>query len=60
MTNQKHRIPLPIEAQHVGFFETPVAYCRLKEGEAPIQELEKAIRQNRAQDDGLTRSNFGG
>ena len=60
MTNQTQKSPLRVEAQHVGFFETPIAYCRLKEGEAPIQELENAIRQNRAQDGGLTRSNFGG
>lgn len=60
MTNPTQKTPLRVEAQHVGFFETPIAYCRLKEGETLIQELEKAIRQNRAQDNGLTRSNLGG
>ncbi len=60
MTNTRQATPLRVEAQHVGFFETPMAYCRLKEGEPLLQELTKSIRQNQAQTGGLSRSNFGG
>lgn len=60
MTNQKQQTPLRVEAQQVGFFETPVAYCRLKDGDSLMQELEKSIRKNQEQTGGLQRSNFGG
>jgi len=60
MANRTQHPPLPIEAQHVGFFETPVAYCRLKDGETLIEELKESIQKNRAQNDGLHRSNIGG
>jgi uncharacterized protein (TIGR02466 family) len=60
MTNQTQKSPLRVEAQHVGFFETPIAYCRLKDGEALIRELVKSIGKNQEQADGLQRSNFGG
>lgn len=60
MNQQVDHSPLRVEAQHVGFFETPVAYCRLKEGESLLMELEKSIRENRSQSDGLLRSNSGG
>jgi len=60
MTNQTKNAPLRVEAQQVGFFETPVAYCRLKDGEALIQQLETSIRSKQKQDTGLKRSNFGG
>lgn len=60
MTNQKQQTPLRVEAQQVGFFETPVAYCRLKDGDSLMQELEKSIRKNQDQTGGVKRSNFGG
>ncbi len=59
MTNQTQKYPLRVEAQHVGFFETPVAYCRMKEGDQLLIDLEKSIRQNRALTSGLQRSNIG-
>ncbi len=37
-----------------------MAYCRLKEGETLLQELEQHIRENRAEAEGLSRSNIGG
>lgn len=60
MKNSAQNSPLRVEAQHVGFFETPIAYCRLKDGESLIQDLEKSIRENQKQTGGLMRSNFGG
>ncbi|MBL4582719.1 MAG: hypothetical protein JKY29_12970 [Gammaproteobacteria bacterium] len=60
MTNQTQQSPLRVEVQHVGFFETPIAYCRLQEGETLIQELEKSIQKKRAQTEGLNRSNIRG
>lgn len=60
MPNPKSNYDYKIEAQHVGVFETPVAYCRLNQGESLFSDLEQAIRQQMAQDDGLNRSNIGG
>ena len=60
MTDDSQNSPLRIEAQQVGFFETPMAYCRLKEGESLLRELERSIQQNRISSDGLERSNIGG
>ncbi|GJM11887.1 MAG: hypothetical protein DHS20C12_02900 [Pseudohongiella sp.] len=60
MQNQTPKDPLRIKAQHVGFFETPIAYCQLEDGETLIRELEKSIRENQKADSGLERSNFGG
>lgn len=60
MTDQASTNPLRVEAQHVGLFETPIAYCRLKDGESLIQELETSIHKNRAEAGGLQRSNIGG
>ena len=51
---------LRVEAQPVGLFETPVAYGRLKNAEALMQQLEATIRERMAGDDGLARSNIGG
>ena len=48
-----------VEAQHLGLFETPVAYSKLSEAEALINDLEKAIRQRKANSEGLSRSNIG-
>ena len=50
---------LKLEAQHVGFFETPVVVSKLKNGEALLDDLEQAIRRNKAQQSGLSRSNIG-
>lgn len=60
MTNHLQKTPLRVEAQQVGFFETPIAYCRLKDGDSLIQELEKRVRKNQERSPGLKRSNFGG
>jgi len=60
MTNQTQKTPLRVEAQQLGFFETPIAYCRLKDSDSLIQELEKRVRQNQQRSTGLQRSNFGG
>lgn len=49
-----------VEAQPIGLFETPVAYCALKDGEALMDELESVIRRKKAEDQGLSRSNIGG
>jgi len=48
-----------VEAQPIGFFETPVAYGRLTRGEDLLQDLETAIRQRMAEDKGVSRSNIG-
>lgn len=50
---------LRAEAQHVGFFETPVAYCRLKDAESLLKDLEDRIRENKKEAAGLQRSNMG-
>ena len=52
--------PVKVEAQHLGFFESPVVYARLTESEQLLIDLEKAIRDNMAQSQGLQRSNIGG
>ncbi len=44
----------------MGFFETPVAYCQVKDSDALLRDLERAIRQNMADSGGLQRSNIGG
>lgn len=49
-----------IEAQHVGVFETPVAYCRLNNSESLLTDLNQVIRERMTQDAGLNRSNIGG
>jgi len=50
---------LKVEAQHVGFFETPVVVSRLKDGEKLMDGLECAIRRNQSQQQGISRSNIG-
>ena len=59
MVNTASRYNLKLEAQHVGFFETPVVVSKLKNGEALMNDLEQAIRRNKAQQSGLSRSNIG-
>ncbi|MFM1896299.1 MAG: hypothetical protein RLZZ385_1373 [Pseudomonadota bacterium] len=49
-----------VQAQPVGFFETPVAYGRLVDGEPLMNDLTSAIRQRKAADEGVKRSNIGG
>lgn len=56
----KKNDPIEMEAQPVGFFETPVAYARLKDSEALLQELENTIMRKRISSEGVTRSNIGG
>lgn len=60
MQNYDNTPPLKVEAQHLGFFETPVAYTRLKDAENLLQDLEEAIRLNMATSGGIHRSNIGG
>ena len=59
MNRPAHSYNLKLEAQHVGFFETPVVVSKLKNGEALMNDLEQAIRRNKAQQSGLSRSNIG-
>jgi len=49
-----------VEAQHVGFFETPVAYCKLNNGEGLLSDLDEVIRKHLSSQAGLKRSNIGG
>ncbi len=51
---------IKVEAQPVGLFETPVGFCQLKKADALLDDLEKSIRNNRAANEGLKRSNIGG
>jgi uncharacterized protein (TIGR02466 family) len=60
MAYQTSKSPLRVEAQHVGFFETPIAYCLLKDGESLMQDLGRSIKENQETAGGLSRSNFGG
>jgi uncharacterized protein (TIGR02466 family) len=60
MQDYKKLPPLKVEAQHLGFFESPVVYARLPESEQLLADLEKAIRDNMAKSTGLARSNVGG
>ena len=50
---------LKVEAQPLGFFETPIAYAQLKESEKLIYDLERSIHKNKASNAGLSRSNVG-
>lgn len=60
MRNHNNTAPLKVEAQHLGFFETPLAYTRLKDAEPLLEDLQTAINQNIAMSAGLNRSNVGG
>lgn len=60
MQNYDNTPPLKVEAQHLGFFETPVVYSRLKDADNLIQDLESAIHSNMKISEGLQRSNVGG
>jgi len=59
MKNEKSMYEYKIEAQHVGLFETPIAYCQLNNGEALLRDLERAIRQHMESEEGIRRSNIG-
>jgi uncharacterized protein (TIGR02466 family) len=52
--------PQAAKVQHLGLFETPLAYGNLTDGDALISELERLIRQRKDQSPGLARSNIGG
>ncbi len=60
MSQEVESEQLKVEAKHLGIFETPFAYCMLKNGEALMTDLENSIRNRMAADDGLQRSNIGG
>jgi len=51
--------PIKVEAQHLGLFETPVAYCNVSHGDSLLNDLESAIRRRMAESEGLNRSNIG-
>jgi len=59
MKNDKPKYDYKVEAQHVGLFETPIAYCRLNLGEALLQDLERVIRAHMTSSEGIRRSNIG-
>ena len=48
-----------VQAQPVGFFETPVAFGQLTGGEPLLTDLEAVIRQRKTGDEGVRRSNVG-
>lgn len=60
MQNYDNRPPLKVEAQQLGFFESPVVYSRLTDSDQLLTDLEAAIRENMANSKGLDRSNVGG
>ena len=60
MSNPNSFDQIQVEAKHLGLFETPLAYCTLKNSEALLQDLEQKILQNMASNKGLQRSNIGG
>lgn len=60
MQNNDNKYDYRVEAQHVGFFETPIAYCKLKNGDNLVTDLDQVIRQHMASQAGLKRSNIGG
>lgn len=60
MTPAQTSYDFRIKAQSIAFFETPVAYCQLSGGDAFLDELEQLVRQRRAKDPGVSRSNIGG
>lgn len=60
MENYDNTAPLQVEAQHLGFFETPLAYTRLKDAEPLLKDLEMAIGKKRVTSEGVNRSNIGG
>lgn len=60
MPDEKKLPPIQVEAQPVGLFETPLAYCRLKDSEGLLSDLENSIREKKKQDEGVKRSNIGG
>ena len=59
MQNYDKLPPLKVEAQHLGFFETPIVFSRLTESEQLLKDLEKVIRSNMTGSKGLDRSNVG-
>ena len=60
MQNYDKGEKLRASVQHIGLFETPVAYCKLDDGEALMNSLESSIRNKKKEDAGLNRSNIGG
>ena len=46
---------LKVEAQPLGFFETPIAYAQLKESEKLLYDLERSIHKHKASNAGLSR-----
>lgn len=60
MQNKDDKYAHRVAAQHVGVFETPIAYCHINEGEEFLGELEQIVRERKRTEPGLTRSNIGG
>ena len=59
MQNQDDKYLHKVAAQHVGVFETPIAYCQINEGDQLLNELEQIVRERRRTEPGVTRSNIG-
>ena len=60
MPIQSPPLPFRVRAQPLAFFETPIAYCQLDDGEDFLIELEQIVRKRREEDGGIKRSNIGG
>lgn len=60
MQNNASPYSYRVEANPVGLFETPIAYCRLQQAENLLHDLLAAIQKNKREDAGLVRSNAGG
>lgn len=60
MQNNASPYSYRVEANPVGLFETPIAYCRLQQADNLLRDLLAAIQNNKREDDGLVRSNTGG
>lgn len=59
MAEQENYEQIKVEAQPLGLFETPIAYCALKNADPLLDELEATIRSKKANDGGIARSNIG-
>ena len=60
MKQKTDAYPIKVEAQHIGLFETPIAYSRVQNAESMLRDLETVIRSRMDAHVGLKRSNIGG
>ena len=59
MSDSTDNYPVKVEAQHLGLFETPVAYSRLTGAEQLLNDLEELIGRRKNESEGVSRSNIG-